>query len=170
MPVRVLYAGINANRNPRPCRQCGVEFAPEYGDKRRVFYSDKCLQLRNDRVLRGKRRAREYGVEAQSIDPIAIFERDGWRCYMCKTVTPRQLRGTLHDLAPEIDHILPYSAGGAHTLDNVACACRKCNQNKGAKILGLQTVPKVPVGSPCGVMVGAVVGVGRSQDLQQTLC
>jgi 5-methylcytosine-specific restriction endonuclease McrA len=33
--------------------------------------------------------------------------------------------------APELDHIIPLSAGGAHTLDNVACAHRSCNLEKG---------------------------------------
>jgi 5-methylcytosine-specific restriction endonuclease McrA len=46
------------------------------------------------------------------------------------------LRGTHADRAPELDHILPLAAGGDHTFDNVACACRKCNQAKGALPLG----------------------------------
>ena len=123
------------DRSPRPCRQCGVAFAPEYGNQRRLFCSDKCLKLRNDRVTRGKRRARKHGVEIESIDPIAIFERDGWCCYMCNTATPRELRGTLNDLAPELDHIIPLAVGGSHTKNNVACACRKCNLAKGSSTL-----------------------------------
>lgn len=31
----------------------------------------------------------------------------------------------------ETDHIVPYSKGGTTTVDNLVCACHKCNQDKG---------------------------------------
>lgn len=135
------------NRAMRPCRECSLDFAPEYGNLRRLFCSQACLERRNSRVNKATRRARSRGNEHQPIDPFDIFERDNWRCHMCRVRTPRSLRGTHHGNAPELDHILPLAAGGTHTQDNVACACRKCNQNKGAKPMGqirltFLTVPK----------------------------
>ena len=30
-----------------------------------------------------------------------------------------------------VDHLIPTSRGGTHTFDNLVCACRKCNEEKG---------------------------------------
>lgn len=35
-----------------------------------------------------------------------------------------------------IDHIVPHSKGGKTKLDNLVCACKKCNQEKGDLCLG----------------------------------
>jgi 5-methylcytosine-specific restriction endonuclease McrA len=35
----------------------------------------------------------------------------------------------------QIDHIVPISKGGLHTLDNLASACKPCNQSKSNKFL-----------------------------------
>lgn len=78
------------------------------------------------------RRARQ-AIRAESIDPIAVFERDSWRCHLCGRHTPRNLRGTYDDEAPELDHLITLAEGGSHTWDNVACACRRCNGLKGSK-------------------------------------
>ena len=50
---------------------------------------------------------------------------------ICGEDAPRELRGTMRWNAPELDHIIPLSAGGSHTYDNVACAHRSCNLDKG---------------------------------------
>ena len=76
------------------------------------------------------------GDAVERIDPIAVFERDGWRCHICGKMTLRDKRGTVHPLAPELDHVMPLSLGGQHVLGNVRCACARCNHMKGAKPLG----------------------------------
>lgn len=124
------------DRTPRPCRCCGLVFAPEYGDKRRDFCSDACLRKVSGRVGKAARRARVRGTQIEPIDPIKVFERDGWRCQHCGKRTPPILRGSHKARAPELDHILPLAAGGSHTLDNVICSCRSCNQSKGAQPKG----------------------------------
>ena len=50
--------------------------------------------------------------------------------------TPRELRGKFQPNSPEIDHIIPLSRGGAHSVLNCACACRKCNGDKGNSMPG----------------------------------
>ena len=75
-------------------------------------------------------------VEYERVDPIKVFERDGWRCHMCGCKTPASLRGKMVDRAPELDHIVPLAVRGAHTYANTACSCRKCNGLKGATIKG----------------------------------
>ncbi|WP_369598523.1 HNH endonuclease [Sinorhizobium meliloti] len=66
----------------------------------------------------------------ERVDPIKVFDRDKWKCQICGVKTPRKLRGTMDDRAPELDHVMPLSLGGAHSYMNTQCACRKCNREK----------------------------------------
>jgi hypothetical protein len=52
-----------------------------------------------------------------------IYQRDGHRCLHC---------GSVDDLT--LDHIHPYSMGGADALDNLQTLCRSCNSKKGARV------------------------------------
>lgn len=88
------------------------------------------------RAAKSLRRARQRGLMHQSIDPILVFERDRWRCKLCGTRAPKAKRGTIDPDAPELDHIVPLALGGTRTWGNVQCACRACNQKKGATPLG----------------------------------
>lgn len=113
------------------CKECGVSFETQYGCKRTVFCSQFCCKKNTKRIAKAKRRAVEKGIEAEAVDPIAVFERDGWKCQICRKPTPRNRRGTNHGNAPELDHRMPISVGGEHTYANTQCACRQCNQGKG---------------------------------------
>lgn len=116
-------------RRCEPCRGKAAEIA-----KQRARFSESRKAGR--RRYRARRRAIECGAAAERFDPFVIFERDRWRCHLCGCRTPRSLRGTYQDRAPELDHIVPLSKGGQHTRANVACSCRKCNHAKGDKPLG----------------------------------
>jgi len=135
----------------RTCRVCGELFTPyndsstvcsskcgrqtpEYKAARKEYKQTEAFK-RQKRIENRKRRARKYNNgPLDSIDPIDVFDRDGWRCRICGVYTPKSLRGTTEDRAPELDHIVPLAAGGTHTLDNVQCSCRACNSEKGATI------------------------------------
>ncbi len=54
-----------------------------------------------------------------------VFERDGNRCFYCGAT----------DGPFEIDHMWPWSRGGAHIPENLAVACRPCNRSKGSMSL-----------------------------------
>lgn len=120
---RRSYAG-------RSCPECGIGFQPCYGEFRRRFCSTACCDRHHSRIAKGLRdeRAQRNGIEP--FDPLEILARDGWRCRMCGVDTPRSLRGTFEDNAPELDHIRPLSRGGGHTRANTQCACRRCNIEK----------------------------------------
>lgn len=122
------------DRGPRPCKCCGVKFAPAYGDLRSVFCSDACARRAQARRTTGsthRRRAKRFGRVYQPVDRIAVFERDGWRCKLCGIATPREKLGTREHDAPELDHVVPLSRGGDHTYENTQCACHDCNLFKG---------------------------------------
>ena len=56
-----------------------------------------------------------------------VLERDGHTCQMCGDTDPH--------LGFEIDHIIPYSAGGHFVASNLQVLCQRCNVRKGVKIL-----------------------------------
>lgn len=122
-----------------PCGQCDAVMVVRRNGGLHQQICEEC-RLKNARrankVSKLKRIAMKRGVDADSIDPIKVFERDKWRCHICNIKTPRKLRGTYDDRAPELEHIVPLSQGGTHTWGNVACSCRKCNGAKGATAFG----------------------------------
>lgn len=125
------------SKTVRPCISCGRK-AIGTGELRR-----QCADCRQamKRLEKARRRALERGAEADRIDPIAVFDRDGWRCHLCGGSTPRRLRGSHEPNAPELDHVVPLALGGRHTWSNVRCSCRRCNGIKGARALGQLALP-----------------------------
>lgn len=120
----------------RPCAECGKEFSPVYGVKRRTYCSAECCDRATMRTSRKAGKARKRAATVEPVNPTVVFDRDGWRCQLCHKPTPRRYRGTYHMRAPELDHIIPLSQGGEHSYRNTQCACRECNGKKGATPLG----------------------------------
>ena len=115
----------------RPCAVCSE---PLMRDGHGTMCSDACAEVsfRNKkRAARMARKALERAASVDIVDPIRVFWRDGWRCYLCGCATPKAKRGTYDDDAPELEHVVPLSKGGAHSYANCRCACRACNLIKG---------------------------------------
>lgn len=64
-----------------------------------------------------KRRRRVWSDEERRF----ILERDGWACVQCRSQSEL-----------EIDHVIPFSRGGACSVDNAQVLCGPCNRRKGA--------------------------------------
>lgn len=124
------------SKQPRPCGECANLFTPQYGDKRRTYCSSECQHKATHRAVRLKGKARKRAATVEPVNPTRVFDRDGWRCHLCNGMTDRTKRGTLHPNAPELDHIVPLSKGGAHSYANTACAHKKCNHAKSDRIIG----------------------------------
>ena len=118
------------------CKECGREFVPEYGHNRRIYCCEFCEKRHSKRTGHHKRRARKRNSKYENINPFVIFDRDNWTCQLCGVKTPKRLRGSIKRRAPELDHIIPLAAGGGHVKENLQCACRECNIEKGAIPLG----------------------------------
>ena len=127
--------------------ECGKLFKPSRRNRQQrasgyvqKHCSYQCAGLKPPRKRKPNRKQRRKELRAggywHPVNPIKVFERDGWKCHLCGIKTPKRLRGTYDDRAPELDHIVSLAAGGDHTYANTACACRLCNQEKGAKPLG----------------------------------
>jgi 5-methylcytosine-specific restriction endonuclease McrA len=129
-------------RWPTICAHCGKGMVPA---QNRTLCSNACkvavhkardpVRTRTARTTHGAIR-RSWYEDGEAFDPTEILERDGWRCRLCGCKTPKGLRGTRNPRAPELDHIVPLSKGGKHTRLNTACACKRCNGSKHAKVMG----------------------------------
>lgn len=131
-----------ARPTQRKCPQCSATFSAT-GSKE--YCSTRCRKAAYKATPRAKaikaahrraRKLRKRGVSVEAVNSIKVLQRDRWTCQLCGCKTPKKLRGTYEDNAPEVDHIIPLAAGGEHSYRNTQCACRKCNAEKGAKPQG----------------------------------
>lgn len=74
---------------------------------------------------RGRRKAASLGLPADTIltdDLLFILQnKQGYRCAYC----PRRIIWNFH-----LDHRVPITGGGGHTLDNIQFTCPRCNLSK----------------------------------------
>lgn len=75
------------------------------------------LAVRGRPARRRVRRRRVWSDEERRF----ILDRDGWACVKC---------GAQSEL--QIDHVIPFSRGGACSVDNAQVLCGPCNRAKGA--------------------------------------
>lgn len=123
-----------------PCDTCGKPVGTSSRGQKRKYCCKECRD--NGSVTKAIRRTASLAYlharvasTIQRFDPIEVLERDGWRCQICGVSTPRSRRGTNHFNAPEVDHVIPISKNGAHSMANVQCACKRCNRLKSNKYI-----------------------------------
>jgi 5-methylcytosine-specific restriction endonuclease McrA len=153
-------ASIRDADNPRAlsaCQMCGDQVVPtSHGGPTKKYCSAKC-RSKADAKRNGLRRSRlrggraKYRRERYRNDPEwrrrvnarnsyrynlkraaavsgkrfgldDIFERDNQKCHLCGKKVKRS--------DASIDHLIPISLGGEHSLCNVALAHRSCNSRK----------------------------------------
>jgi len=94
---------------------------PEYRERQRV----------RGRDYRALKKANAAGQNITKEEWDAVVAKHGGKCAYCGLKTSHL----------ELDHVVPVSKGGLHTLDNVAPACRACNTSKGNRALGTEWTP-----------------------------
>lgn len=105
----------------RQRREMNPEAVAEVQARYRRKYPERHTAHQNNR------RARLKSVFIESVDPIKVYERDGWTCKICGGKVVRS--------DASLDHIKAISIGGEHSYANVQTAHRLCNSRKGAKVM-----------------------------------
>lgn len=140
---------VKPDRNaPKPtaCTICGAAIARCYSSSRRPVCSVDCRTLLSggqpgqyqfDWAAYTAWRARQAGAEIIEVfDRETVFARDGWTCYLCGQQCRQDVDG-LHPDSATVDHIVPLSRGGNHTLTNAATCCHRCNSSKRDDLIGM---------------------------------
>lgn len=115
------------------CSVCQGPLPPESPFGRRFCESCR-LDRRRDRGRDAvhRRRVAMTGADAERIDSREIYERDHWRCGVCRKRADRRLQWP-HPMSPSLDHVVPIADGGPHTRANVRLAHLTCNTGRGAR-------------------------------------
>lgn len=111
----------------RRCGTCGLTIR---GNRR--YCSKECRRVAARARHAAQQRLREarcWGPEAERIDPLVVYERDGWICGICGLAVDRD-RKHPDPWSVSLDHVVPLSRGGAHVYANVQCAHFRCNIRK----------------------------------------
>lgn len=88
--------------------------------KKRMLEKDVRQKLIDDGILFGDETKRPP-IPKEVVD--AVYRRDKGRCVYC---------GSTEEL--QLDHIIPFSRGGATNIENLQLLCRSCNIKKSNKI------------------------------------
>ena len=115
----VRAKGLCAMHWRRKARAEGRETAASWDERRKANYH--------------KRRALKMQLPADDIRPADVYERDEWVCNICSAPVDRNLVWP-DPMSSSLDHVLPLSLGGHHTMENVALAHLSCNVRKGNRV------------------------------------
>lgn len=67
------------------------------------------------------------GVAIPATVKRAVIARDGMVCQRCGTSVVRATPGAYRPDEMHLDHVVPWAAGGEHTLENLIVCCGDCN-------------------------------------------
>lgn len=91
--------------------------------------NDQNWNERRRRNYERRRALKKTNGDVDSFDNFDVFDRDGWVCGICGEPVDKALQWP-DPMSVSLDHIVPLSKGGSHTLDNVQCAHLCCNMSK----------------------------------------
>lgn len=113
------------------CRDCGAAFDYVIISN----YPARCVgcreieRRRRRREGRIKRKAQLRGAAVEPVNIRRVYERDRWRCGLCRGKVDKRLKYP-HPRSASLDHVLPIAHGGAHSMANVQLAHLDCNHAK----------------------------------------
>lgn len=130
----------------KTCYTCGSQYEPvrhRKSSRENSYCSEACRhkgkRLTHPKRERDRRRDRYYRKRAATASPdrvtsTALRARDGDHCYLCEEPIDFDLSWPAPH-SPSLDHVVPLSRGGAHSLQNTAMAHLVCNLRKGARLV-----------------------------------
>lgn len=144
---RFWHIGVQDSED-RNCKFCGRLFRPDLTLTCRIPGAPPSVVLYQQRSFCTSicsiglgysthddgRAVRLKASRTDSISRQAVFERDDWHCYLCGRLTIRGASSS-NGRGASIDHIVPISANGTDSSDNLRCTCSRCNTEKGSRCL-----------------------------------
>ncbi|MEU7066903.1 HNH endonuclease signature motif containing protein [Streptomyces sp. NPDC046161] len=131
------------------CRHCHQSYVL-IGEYESSYCSRRCSRA----YRKARRRAQKLQVRCEVISRATVFERDDWRCHLCGFNVLRAAVDAYHPASPTLDHVVPLSLGGDHTMDNLRTAHASCNSTKGNRTYLTQiSPPKEAPGEGIGVAI-----------------
>lgn len=130
---RLAYRRLNGSDGPKACTYCGTMFEQK-GTAR--LCSDECRTASLADFHRAKR-ARKRNAKTETVRTLDVLNRDGWKCGLCgRKINARHKYP--HPRSASLDHIVPLSRGGEHSMRNVQASCLECNLKKRTAPMGEQ--------------------------------
>jgi hypothetical protein len=124
------------------CKECGVEVTTVCGDIHRAFCCSTCAEKFERRIehqteqhkirMKQSKRRREKQLAAVFVEDVSyadLYERDDGVCKICGLPVLYD-KFVDNNWSGTIDHIIPLSRGGEHSMDNCQLAHRICNSLK----------------------------------------
>lgn len=123
----------NGTLLPGECTECQGPL-PLGSPISRRFCAACALARQRDRGRQAvhRRRVAMTGASSERFASIDIFERDGWRCGICRKPVDASLQWP-DPMSPSLDHVVPVACGGAHTRANVRLTHLTCNTARGMR-------------------------------------
>lgn len=112
------------------CVECGARFVPSRATNHHC--SKQCRWRFNMR----NRRARKRDLFVEPVPLVALLKRDNDTCQICGTKVA--IGSKVPELyAPTVDHVIPQSKGGEHSMANCQLAHFVCNVIKSDRVESL---------------------------------
>lgn len=130
------------------CVVCGTPTARPRSGTRRPVCSVECrtrlthgdaagsTSSYNWRADAAQRATKAGATVIEPFDREAIFERDDWTCYLCGLPVDREAPVFGLESAT-VDHVIPLSRGGEHSMRNARTAHLRCNSAKQDRSLSM---------------------------------
>lgn len=131
--LEAYYADIDAGR--ARCRSYRSKDVQRHRDRASKWSRENPHKIREKSH---RYRARKVAATFEAFSDVEIFDRDGWKCYICDVPVRSDVVRHAHNRAV-LEHVVALSKGGSHTRANVRCACFPCNTIKGANLSPEQT-------------------------------
>lgn len=112
------------------CVDCGAAHVTRPHINRRRCLPCHEIHLRHKKRSSGARyRARKRNARTEVFANVDVYERDGWRCGLCGKRIDKRLVFP-HPRSVSLDHIVPLSCGGEHSMANTQASHLDCNNRK----------------------------------------
>lgn len=125
--MREYYRRVGGNKNRKPEHvAAGIANQKAKREERKAVGLPAQPFTEGRKAAAQRRRAAKRGAAVEKFIPVEIFERDRWKCGICRKKVRTDLAYP-HPKSASLDHVVPLSEGGEHTRANSRCAHLDCN-------------------------------------------